>query len=293
MGISAKEIVTGRKIFFITPDTSLIPETYLEEYFALGYECYFIENDKRVSIIKKLDIILSLFKDVIIFFNIDYHIEGIEWQYLIKNLIDLHHNKESIGVLYTKRQTKEERMRREQKYLYEMGIACGCIQLEYQKKQNFEIIEKILYANQAQGRRKSIRALCTSACTYSFRAGPNTYNGSLQDISVSHFSLLVTDGSLKVQLYEKIQDFHFNIRGFLFRSDAVLIMQRQTPAGLLMVFAFTSTTGANGLDERIKQLLIPNIYKLMSSNCMNLLEQIFSQVDADIDPMADLQEVDD
>ena len=51
--------------------------------------------------------------------------------------------------------------------------------------------------------------------------------------------------------------------------------------------------GANGLDERIKQLLIPNIYKLMSSNCMNLLEQIFSQVDADIDPMADLQEVDD
>ena len=48
MGISVKEIVTGRKTFFITPDTSLIPESYLEDYFALGYECYFVENDKRV-----------------------------------------------------------------------------------------------------------------------------------------------------------------------------------------------------------------------------------------------------
>ena len=53
MGISVKELVTGRKTFFITPDTSLIPETYLEDYFALGYECYFVEYDKRVKLEKK------------------------------------------------------------------------------------------------------------------------------------------------------------------------------------------------------------------------------------------------
>ena len=279
MVISAKEIVTGRKTFFITPDTSLIPETYLEDYFALGYECYFIEYDKRVKLEKKLDILISLFKDVIFFFNVDYRIQGLEWPILIRNIIESYNNKASIGVLYTKRQTKEERSRLEQKYLYEMGLSCGCIQLEYQKKQNFEIIEKILFANQAQGRRKNIRALCTSACTYSFTAGHQTYTGCLQDISVSHFSFVSTDPHFSVQLYEKIKDFHFNIRGFLFRSDAVLIMQRQTPIGMLFIFAFTSSTGANGLDSRIKQLLIPNIYKLMSSNCKNLLEQIFNRVD--------------
>ena len=60
MGISVKEIVTGRKTFFVAPDTSLIPETYLEDYFALGYECYFVENDKRIRIEKKVDVILSL-----------------------------------------------------------------------------------------------------------------------------------------------------------------------------------------------------------------------------------------
>ena len=291
MGISAKEIVTGRKTFFITPDTSLIPESYLEDYFALGYECYFIENDKRIRLEKKLDILISLFHDVIFFFNIDHRADDIEWPVLIRNIIESYNNKASIGVIYTKRQTKEERLKLEQKYLYEMGLNCGCIQLEYQKKQNFEIIEKILYANQAQGRRKNIRALCTSACTYTFVMERQTYTGSLQDISVSHISFISSDPSFKVQLYEKIKDFHFNIRGFLFRSDAVLIMQRQVPTGNLYVFAFTSSTGANGLDNRIKQLLIPNIYKLMASNCKTLLDQIFTKVDNG-DELVELQEVD-
>ena len=291
MGISAKEIVTGRKTFFITPDTSLIPESYLEDYFALGYECYFIENDKRVKLEKKIDILISLFNDVIFFFNIDYRIEGIEWPVLIRNLIESYSNNASIGVIYTKRQTKEERLKLEQKYLYEMGLNCGCIQLEYQKKQNFEIIEKILYANQAQGRRKNIRALCTSACTYTFVVEHQSFTGSLQDISVSHFSFISPENALNIQLYEKIKDFHFNIRGFLFRSDAVLIMQRKTAVGVLYVFGFTSSTGQNGLDNRIKRLLIPNIYKLMASNCKSLLEQIFNRVD-NADDIAELQEVD-
>ena len=47
-------------------------EDYLEEYFSLGYECYFINNDKILSLDKKIDILISLFKDIILFFNIDF-----------------------------------------------------------------------------------------------------------------------------------------------------------------------------------------------------------------------------
>ena len=65
MSASIKDIVVGRKTFFITPDTSLIPEDYLEEYFSLGYECYFVNNDKILSLDKKIDILISLFKDII------------------------------------------------------------------------------------------------------------------------------------------------------------------------------------------------------------------------------------
>lgn len=293
MGISIQEIVTGRKTFFITPDTSLIPESFLEDYFLLGYECYFVENDKKLSLDKKLDILISIFHDVIFFFNIDYTVGEINWPILIRELIERYSNQASIGVLYTKRQTQDEKARIEYKYLYELGLNCGCIQLEYQKKINFGIIEKILYANQAQGRRKNIRALCTKACTFSYKSDTAECSGVLQDISLSHFSIVYPKGVLDIQLYEKLADIHFNIRGFMFRSDAVLIMERPNAAGSLYIFSFVSSTGANGLDQRIKSLLVPNIYQLMNANFKNLMERVYLKASEDDNSgFSDLQDID-
>lgn len=275
MAISIEEIVTGRKTFFITPDTSLLPESFLEDYFSLGYECYFVENDKRVDIRRKIDIIINTFRDVILFFNIDYPISDVNWDEIIDNTLRKYNNGTSIGVFYIKRQSREEKLRLEKKYLFEKGLNCGCIQLEYQKKQNFEIIEKILRANQAQGRRKNIRALCSNTCTFQIRFNGGCYNGILQDVSLSHFSFLFSENTIPVKLYEKISDIHFNIRGFLFKSDAVLIMERKVGGKSLYVFAFTSSNGAAGLDQRIHQLLVPVIYQLMSANCKTLLDQLY------------------
>ena len=294
MGISVDEIVTGRKTFFILPDTSLMPESYLEDYFSLGYECYYVSYDKRVRMEKKVKVITSLFKDLIIFFNIDYNLPNFDWEDYIYDYIQANQNSASVGIMYTKRQTKDEKVRIERRFLYEMGIKCGCIQLEYQKKQNFELIGKILYANQAQGRRKTIRALCTSACTYTYTYGPykDTITGTLQDISLSHFTVLVSGAGLQTKLYEKIADIHFNIRGFLFRSDAVLVMERPVNGDMLYVFAFVSSTGANGLDDRTRGLLIPALYRLLSVNCNAVLDQLYDKVE-DTPIISDLQEVDD
>ncbi|MCR4948397.1 MAG: hypothetical protein K6A15_04505 [Treponema sp.] len=280
MGISVNDIVTGRKTFFILPDTSLMPESYLEDYFALGYECYYIAYDKRVNTEKKVKVITSLFKDLIIFFNIDYNLPNFDWEDYIYKYIQENGNAASVGILYTKRQTKLEKNILERKYLYEMGIRCGCIQLEYQKSNNFELICKILYANQAQGRRKTIRALCSSACTYTYTYGPykDSVTGTLQDISLSHFTILVTGVGLEIKLYEKIADVHFNIRGFLFRSDALLVMERPVNGDMLYVFAFVNSAGQNGLDERTRGLLIPSLYKLLSANCNTVLDQMYQQL---------------
>ena len=59
------EIIKGRKTFFIAPDRTLFPQSYLEEYLTLGYECYFIDTDIFLPIEVKVDIILSVFKDSI------------------------------------------------------------------------------------------------------------------------------------------------------------------------------------------------------------------------------------
>lgn len=296
MGISVNDIVTGRKTFFILPDTSLMPESYLEDYFALGYECYYVPFDKRVNIGKKVKVITSLFKDLIIFFNIDYNLNlpDFSWDDFIYDYIHENNNAGSVGILYTKRQTKEEKNRLERRYLYEMGVRCGCIQLEYQKVQNFELIGKILYANQAQGRRKTIRALCTSACTYTYTYGPykDSVTGTLQDISLSHFTILVSGVGLEIKLYEKIADVHFNIRGFLFRSDAVLVMERPVNGDMLYVFAFVNSAGQNGLDDRTRGLLIPSLYKLLSVNCNAVLDQMYEKANEQ-EMVDDLKGIDD
>ncbi len=280
MGISVNDIVTGRKTFFILPDTSLIPESYLEDYFALGYECYFVPFDKRINIKKKVKVITSLFKDLIIFFNIDYNLPGLDWDDYIYEYLQEYKNPDSVGIMYAKRQTKAEKSLIERKYLYEMGVRCGCVQLEYQKNHNFDLIARLLYANQAQGRRKTIRALCTSACTYTYTYGQfnDSITGTLQDISLSHFTILISGTDLEIQLYEKIKDIHFNIRGFLFRSDAVLVMERPVNGDMLYVFAFINSAGTSGLDSRTKGLLGPSLYKLMCMNCNAILDQMYHEL---------------
>ena len=280
MGISVDDIVTGRKTFFILPDTSLMPESYLEEYFALGYECYYVPYDKRVDIKKKVKVITSLFKDLIIFFNIDYNLPDHDWEDYIYDYIHEYDNSSSVGIMYAKRQTKQEKQVIERKYLYEMGIRCGCIQLEYQKTHNFDLVARLLFANQAQGRRKTIRAMCTSACTYTYTYGQfnDSITGVLQDISLSHFTILVNGSDLSIQLYEKIKDIHFNIRGFLFRSDAVLVMERPVNDEMLYVFAFINSNGTSGLDSRTRELLGPSLYKLMTINCNQILDQKYQEL---------------
>ena len=279
MGISVKDIVEGRKTFFITPDLSLFPESYLEDFFAQGFECYFVGYDKRIPLETKIEIILNTFPDVILFFNIDYNLQDIDWYKLIKKIIQKYNNQSNIGVMFVKHQSKDYRIELEQKYLYEMGISCGCIQLEYQKKKNFDIIETILEANQAKGKRLQLRAFCTSACTFSCLYNDKPFSGILQDISLSHFSFLIpTETGFEIETSEKIKDFHISLKGVMFRSDAILLTKRPIGNQTLYVFVFvSSTTGAGGLEQRTKQLLIPNIYRLMASNFQNLLQQIYDQ----------------
>lgn len=280
MEVPVNEIVTGRKCFFILPDPSLMPIPFLEDFFALGFECYYIGNDGRVPVQKKIETILKLFKDVIFFINVDYELSGFQWpEYIYELLHKQKATQEQFGIIFLKRQSNVEIETLKKLYFDELGLKLGHIQLEYQKKNNLGIVAKALFNIQAQGRRKTIRALCSSACTYKLDYEKESFSGSLQDISLSHFSILVKDAPLPVKLYEKVHDIHFNIRGSFFHSDAILVMQRTVGTANLYVFAFVTQTGANGLDERTKSLLVPVLYNMISTNCIGLLEKHYHDDD--------------
>lgn len=279
MGTFVEEIIKGRKTFFIAPDKSRFPESYLEEYLTAGYECYFVETDLFLPIFTKIEIILSVFKDCIMFFNIDAPLQHDRWEYIVARL-QKKYPEALFGVTYSKRQTVQEKVSIEDYYLIKLGLKCGCIQLEYQKKNNFGIIEKALYANQAMGRRKNVRAVCGGASTVKITNRENVQlSAKLNDISISHFSFTVPlNEDFKIQHYEKIVDIQFNIKGLHFTSDAVEFSSRELENGILYVFAFTTKKGQAGLDETSKRLLIPRIYEIMSYNCQGLLSQLFNNV---------------
>ena len=275
MAITIKDFALGRKSFFITPDMSLFPENYLEDYFALGYECYFVEYNKNMPLDQKIDMLVSIFHDIILIFNIDYSIPDLNWYNFISDLQFKYENKIYIGVTFVKKPDKEVKGKLEKLFNYDLGIKCGCVQLEYNKNENFWIIQKILYANQAQGRRKNIRALCTKAYTFAFFHEGTQYSGTMQDISLSHFSFIYPNEKLNIKEFERIDAMDFRLKGLLIRANAVLMMKRAVGEhDTLYVFAFLDDNGLNGLSERYKQLVVPNIYNLMVNNYRNLLGKV-------------------
>ena len=272
---SKNEIVKGRKTFFIAPDEILLSSDFLEEYLAKDYECYFIKSDLNNTITTKVYTILSLFSDSIIFLNIDHHIENEEtdWPHFISNLSHDFPNA-CIGIMYEKRKTIAEKNLIEKFYLYDLCIKGGCIQLEFQKYRNFVLIEKVLYANQAMGRRKTIRAIChNNNCYINYEDKDGIINYlPLNDISLSHFSITIQDDlETPIQNTEKLLNLSFIIKGMRFIANAILFTKRKLEEGTLYVFAFFTNSGKIGLDEALNKLLIQKMYEILYENCSSLL----------------------
>ncbi len=278
MGSFVQEFIKGRKTFFVAPDQSLFPASFLEEYLAHGYECYFIDSDGPLSLPQKADVLLSVFKDSIIFFNVDIPLQSTSWGIVIRALKNKYPNT-CVGVLYAKKQDMEEKLRLERYYLMDIGIAGGALQLEFQKRNNFVLIERMLYSNQAQGRRKQVRALCNGSCTVKLPVKPEVLiQKKLVDISLSHFSIIL---DLQEEIYfkeiTKISGAMFLIKGLHFTSDVISVMTRDTPDGKLCIFAFTSDNGKPELNPINNQLLTPKLYSIMQENFTNLTTMLFQK----------------
>ena len=56
-----KFIVEGRKAFFIAPDITILPESYLEDFLVRGYETYIIDDFRFYPLEGKVDIIVGNF----------------------------------------------------------------------------------------------------------------------------------------------------------------------------------------------------------------------------------------
>ena len=277
MADAITHVLEGRKTFFIATEQSLLPESYLEDYLVHGYETYVISDDRNCPLHKKVASIISIFQDSILFFYIDTEVPGINWKQYIKMLQERYGEHILIGVLYSKRHNEEQRKELEKYYLFDVGIQGGCIALEFQKAKNFSLIDRVMFANQASGRRKNVRALCDANSKVTFEYGNVQYNCKLNDISLSHFSCTI-GGESYIPLYEKIKDAFIDLSGLHFKTDAILLVQRLTNHNTLFVFIFSKADGSQGLNADLKRRLSEKIYQLVTSKVKTILQLVFDEV---------------
>lgn len=145
----ADECYEHKKVFFLRPRDTLLIDM-LKKLRKTGYEVYEIPS------LTIMEDILRKYKNAFLFVNIDDNIISEEcWLYTIKGLkVRKEFQGIKVGVFHYSKDYLSK------SFLLDVGIDLGFIQLSRKKgklKSNFRIVLAALQANEALGRRKSIR----------------------------------------------------------------------------------------------------------------------------------------
>lgn len=263
-----REFCSGKKTFFVVPEVSLFPEEYTKSFFLKGFESYFLDDDPYCSLELKIHVLFSLFSEVILFFNIEKNVHGIEWASFIRSLQNQYGSRATIGVMYRKKNNVEETRKIERLYLYDIGIVGGCIPIEYQKTKNLYLFLNVLIANQANGQRKNLRAVCGSSYKMNFSRFGHSYQCEIRDISLSHFSCVFLGNVPEIPLHEKINDIQMNLRGILIKVNGVCCLKRSVEAEVIHVFVFRTADDHEGLNSenmlRVNEIIFNSFYTAMN-----------------------------
>ena len=164
----------GKKIFLLYPH-SVIRDEMLDVLIMAGFETYTIMDEEKA---RRL---LAKFPGSIMFINIDEGLKEPEWEKYIRDIQTNPRTKDSrLGIM-----SYNQDLQLMKKYLMELTIPCGYVQLKLGLQESTKIILGALEANEAKGRRKCIRAECEDdpyAMT-NYKIDSNVFRGKILDIS--------------------------------------------------------------------------------------------------------------
>jgi hypothetical protein len=272
---SKKDIVDGIKTFFITPDLSCMPEDFLPSFFLKGFEAYYLLDDPYLDMPSKVEVLFSLFPDLILFFNIDRKLSGIDWPIFIASLKKRYRDRAMIGVLHSQRKDESEKKALEVTYLYDIGIYCGCIPVGERRASNLMLLMGVLTANQANGRRKYLRTICTAACSLNLEREGQRYAATVKDVSVSHISCVFDLINPDIPIYEKCRSIQLNLAGTICAVDAVVCKKRIVEGSLLYVFVFCTNRDRSGLEPDMLGKVNGFIHAQYARRVMGLVKEGF------------------
>jgi hypothetical protein len=207
----------GKKVFILYPH-SVIREEMLDFLIMNGFETYTLGDHKKALRI------LERFPGSIMFINIDEGMAEGEWEAYIRNVQDNPKTSETrLGIL-SYNQDKDLM----EKYLMKLSVPCGYIQLKLGIQESTKIILAALQANEANGRRKFIRAFCEDDphATLNYKSGAGLFQGKILDISSAGMAAKIPNlPDLPVKMI--LHDIQLKLHGSLVMATMVLIGKRR------------------------------------------------------------------
>ena len=175
----------GKKVFFLYPH-SVIESDLLVEFIRNEFEIYTLKDHQKVKLL------LKKYPDSILFINIDEHLNEKEWFEYVESITESdEYPGVQVGIL-----TYNENEELAQKYLLDLSVTCGFIQLKLGKEESKQIIVKTLEANESKGKRKYIRATAANSkgSGFNVKIGTELRTGIINDISSVGMSCIFHDG---------------------------------------------------------------------------------------------------
>jgi hypothetical protein len=202
----------GRKVFFLYPH-SVLNEDLLVEILSQEFEVYSLRDHEAAARIAEV------YAGSIFFVNLDEALRESQWEAWIRRLVTQPATASArVGIM-----TYNQDPALAKKYLMDVGIPCGFIQLKLGTAEGKAIILRTLAANEAKGRRHFVRARCNDPRKASFNVTVRGAHltGSVVDISITGMSFRF-DQTINLRPREAFEDVQLRLRGTLCRLDGTL-----------------------------------------------------------------------
>jgi hypothetical protein len=238
-----QEIRKGVKTFFLNADASLRPSpTQLQTLFLGGFEVYPLPETKLVPAADQIDCLVGLFRELIVFVNVDGVLPGGTWPELLVRLSRAYGARVRFGVLHHEADPAR-RSALERVYLVDVQVQAGCIFIDQTLSPDLPKLQRILVANDANGRRKAIRMVCNG--TIAFQAGSRRLEARVFEVSISNFLCVFKERDPELNESLRVKGIELALGSTTLKVDAIVLVKRIVGAAREMVYIF-GFTGAKG-----------------------------------------------
>jgi hypothetical protein len=243
----------GRKVFFLYPH-SVLNEELLVEILSHEYEVYSLRNHETAVKVAAAN------PGSIFFINIDETLEESKWEKWIRKLLsDPATAATRVGIM-----TYNPDAGLARKYLMEMMVPCGFVQLKIGLAESKKIILKTLEANEARGRRRYVRARCLDPkiASLNLKVDKRVHAGAILDISVAGMSFGL-DSAAAIRAETVLEDIQLRLKGTLCRVKGIYKgIAKGTHGAHLLMFALPMEQDAS---KKIHRFIFQSLQDEMDS----------------------------